>query len=524
MKSSFSLEEQAVIRLLKGLKSVKADYPPKMLAKRRAAFIRQVAQWEKAEVEQVSSLQDRNVIKLLKGLKSNEFTYPTKMLAKRRTAFIKQIAKWEKVEVGEEQPLQSQDLISLLESLKPIKSEYPRELLAKRRSAFIDQVLQHNKSNWWETLRANIHDKLINLTKPQGFRLTASMLVTLVVVSFIVVTSLGSLIFANRDQLAVSYNNLSSTGGISKPHLATPTSALELVAAICKPGRVPPLCPAKTFNRSRDLTFQGNGFARAAVAKDTLPEYQGIIYKASNVNDGFYGSGASWVSYSANSWIKIDLGQTTTISMVTFGKDRLRSFIGHDPGQFSIAVALTDNVYANGDSTNDNNEYQQIFDSRTVGFTGMVSGSETVQVSFKPVLARYIKITVTNPEKAIDEVEVFYNPVDQSSASAEIGKANESVNSQLPSHNYTPTNVPSLTKTPNDTPTLVPTSTPTPKPTNTPTRTPTDTPLPIPTDTLTAVPTDTPIPTDTLTPVPTDTAAPTDTPIPTDTQVSLPYP
>src|SRR6185295_11337592 len=157
----------------------------------------------------------------------------------------------------------------------------------------------------------------------------------------------------------------------------TPTSTLEVAETICKPGYLPPTCLAKRFDKSRDLTFQGNGLARAAVAKDTIPGYKGI-HQASYINDGLYGSGASWISYSANSWVKIDLGQATVINLVKFGKDRLGNSTDHNPGQFTIEVALSDNVYANGDSTNDENEYDRVYDSRAAGFTGVVSGSETV--------------------------------------------------------------------------------------------------------------------------------------------------
>jgi hypothetical protein len=278
------------------------------------------------------------------------------------------------------------------------------------------------------------------------------------------------------------------------------------------------MCLAKTFDRRRDLTFQGNGLARAAVAKDTLPGYSGI-HQASYANDGLYGSGASWVSYSAHSWIKIDLGQATTIDMVKFGKDRLGNIVGHNPGQFTIAVATSDNIYADGDSTNDNKEYKQVYDSKTAGFTGVLSGSETIQASFKPVLARYIKITVTNPGAAIDEIEAFLSSSAVLSSSDETGRDKDSTNSQLVSTNI-PTNLPSPTSTPNNTPTLMPTKTPVPIPTDTPTFMPTDTPMPIPTDTPM------PVPTDTLVPVPTDTPlpAPTDTPVPASTDTPVPAP
>jgi hypothetical protein len=516
VKSTFSPENQVIIKLLESLKLVKVAYPPKLLAKRRAIFIKQVVQWKKVEVKKALFIQDQKVIKLLEGLKSDRSEYPVKMLARRRAAFIKQIVKWERVEAGKKLPLPGQDVIRLLEGLEPIKAEYPRELLAQRRLAFVGQVLKRGKISWWETLWSGIQNNLISLTKPQKLTTMGFMLASFVLISFIMIASLGSVIYGNRDKLGIAFSDSATQREVSEVYLPTPTSTLASTVTICKPGYEPPMCLAKTFDRRHDLTFQGNGLARAAVAKDTLPGYSGI-HQSSYANDGLYGSGASWVSYSAHSWIKIDLGRTTTIDMVKFGKDRLGNIIGHNPGQFTIAVATSDNIYADGNSTNDNKEYIQVYDSKTAGFSGMISGSETIQASFKPIVARYIKITVTNPGAAIDEIEAFFSSSAQSSSSDETGKGKESSDSQLVSTNI-PTNLPLPTSTPNDTPTLMPTNTLLPEPTDMPTFMPTNTPLPIPTDTPLPIPTDTlvPIPTDTPVPAPTDTPvpAPTDTPVP----------
>ena len=49
----------------------------------------------------------------------------------------------------------------------------------------------------------------------------------------------------------------------------------------------------RPFVRTADVAWSGNGFARAAVAKDTI----GVaLHNQANINDGYYGNGASWVS------------------------------------------------------------------------------------------------------------------------------------------------------------------------------------------------------------------------------------
>jgi hypothetical protein len=234
------------------------------------------------------------------------------------------------------------------------------------------------------------------------------------------------------------------------------------------------------------------------------------IHRASYVNDGLYGAGASWVSNSAYSWIKIDLGKSTTINTVTFGRDRLGNYNDRDPGQFVIAVALSDNIYADGNSTNDFAEYEAVYDSRKNGFDGDVAGSETIEANFSPVEARFVKITFQNQGTAIDEVEAFM--VQPSSYVFIPTKAKEN----QPRPTWTPVPTDTLVPTSTWPPTLVPTNTP--RPTWTATPLPTDTPV-LPTDTLvpTAVPTDTLVPT----PVPTNTPRPTrtPTPVPSDTPV-----
>src|SRR5262249_27517825 len=130
------------------------------------------------------------------------------------------------------------------------------------------------------------------------------------------------------------------------------------------------------------------------------------IHSANYANDGYYGNGASWISNSPNSWLKIDLGQVMLIGAVTFGRDRTGNYDDRDPGQFSIAVAQSDNVYANGDESNDSSEYSTVLNSAGFGFNGAISGPQTVQASFAPVLARFVKLTFANAGTDIDEVEI----------------------------------------------------------------------------------------------------------------------
>jgi hypothetical protein len=236
------------------------------------------------------------------------------------------------------------------------------------------------------------------------------------------------------------------------------------------------------------LADPGNGAARPAVSKDALSNQDGV-YRAAYVNDGR--SGASWVSKSPDSWIKIDLGKVTAINTVSLQKGNPGSSTDNDPGQFVIAVALSD-VYADGDSSNDYVEYAQVFRSEQTGFSGRVSHTETIKTQFPPVQARFVKITFEKAGASIEEVGVFMiePPV-------------------LPEQPTSPSqaDLPGIT--------LTPTGTDTPSPMNTATSVPAGTRLP--TGSAVSIPTNTPTPSDTPTPLPTKTRPPADTstPVPT---------
>jgi hypothetical protein len=290
---------------------------------------------------------------------------------------------------------------------------------------------------------------------------------------------------------------------------------VEAATIICRPGDQSPLCPPEELNQKQDLASQGNGAARPAVSKDAQSGDNGV-YKAAYVNDGR--EGAAWVSDSAYSWIKIDLGRVTTINTVSLDKASFNSHKNHKLGQFVIAVALSD-VYVDGNSSNDYTEYTEVYDSEETGFSGVISDSETVSAMFKPIKARFVKITFENPGTAINEVNVFMvQPVgwtDYPTRKPTDAPPQGMVSTPIPVYN---TSVPADTAIPAPTDTAIPAPTRTPVPTDPPP--PTNTPVPRPT--RTPVPTDPPPPTEIPpTDVPPTDVPPTDIP-PADTPVPPP--
>ena len=503
--------EAQVAEALGSLKKLDGQYPPELLAARRAAFLSQVKHQKEIAVKDNEELPSREqVLAVLDHLKTARAEYPPDLLAARRAAFLAQIEQHNTVEVVEEAPVQSTKLVSLFDRLKSIEIEYPLKLWTARRAAFLKQ-LSWDRISILDALRSAFRNIVDQWKTPQAPTMKL-MRSSLVLASILLAAFAGALLYGRQGSQLLS--PVFTQTDISQPVAAT--SSAEAAEVICKPGYLPPLCLAQeSTNKNEDLTYAGNGSARPAVAKDTIPGYSDI-HRPAYINDGLYGAGASWISNSPYSWIKIDLGKPTMINTITFGRDRLGNYNDRDPGQFVIAVALHDDVYADGNSSNDYFEYTKVYDSKETGFDGVVSGSETIQASFAPVEARFVKITFENAGTAVDEVEAFMV--------------------QPPSLAYLPTqkardNQPRSTWTPIPTNTLIRTDTPTPFPTETPlpTSTPTDvpptsTPTDVPTSTPTDVPTSTPRPTNTPTDVPTSTPRPTNTPTPrpTNTPTEIP--
>lgn len=183
-----------------------------------------------------------------------------------------------------------------------------------------------------------------------------------------------------------------------------PPSSFNPGVYTCKPGFSVPQCVATPYDTTQNLAAQANG-AAPAVARNNIAGYA-AIHQPHFANDGYYGNGASWIASSTSSWVKIDMGQPRTFNRVSLGRDRFGGYNDRDPGQFTIQVAASDDVYANGNDANDGLEYATIFESISAGFSGNILFAETWQSRFSTVTARYIKIIVERNGACIDEVEV----------------------------------------------------------------------------------------------------------------------
>jgi hypothetical protein len=97
-------------------------------------------------VKPTSSPNDPKIIEILESLKSSTAEYPPELLAARRASFISQIAQRRAVGAKEAQPTKSRKVFEILESLKAAEAKYPAELLAARRAAFQSEVAQRREA------------------------------------------------------------------------------------------------------------------------------------------------------------------------------------------------------------------------------------------------------------------------------------------------------------------------------------------------------------------------------------------
>lgn len=453
---------------------------------------------------------DQDIIRLLSELRGFDPAYPPELLSARRADFLSHAQRLQGVEIDEGLSPEEEKIVHLLEHIRSAQAEYPADLLASRRSAFLKQMERAAAPSLLDQIRSAVQRIFPSrAARPEAVRLS------LVIASLLAAVLLGSL-FLNDPELSFQP---SPSQLAAAPTEAIPTDTETSVLIVCAPDEETSACPPGDLDPSEDLADSGNGNAQPAVSNDG-------VYPAAYVNDGR--GGDSWVSSSPDSWLKIDLGKVTTINTIRLQKGSSDSSADSAPGQFVIAVALSD-MYADGDSNNDYQEYAQVFRSEQANFSGSVSSAKTIRAQFPPVEARFVKITFEKAGTAIEEVGVFLvqppvlagqptrttqdtPPGVTSTAAAVSTGATLNTATFVPESTALPTSTAVAIRTtstvsPSQTP--LPSNTPTPLPTNT--VSPTDTSIPVPTD---PPPSDTPLPPPTV--IPPTAVPPTDPPVGTE--------
>src|SRR5919205_585843 len=111
MTAKPSPQDQEIIDILKRLETLKAEYPPELLAARRAAFIAQVEEHTEVGVKEELASEAQVV----------------EVLAARRSAFLAQLKQQKEIEAKEGLASEAQ-VVEALGSIKNAEPEYPSEL------------------------------------------------------------------------------------------------------------------------------------------------------------------------------------------------------------------------------------------------------------------------------------------------------------------------------------------------------------------------------------------------------------
>ena len=435
---------------------------------------------------------DRDIIGILREIGKVKATYPEERLAARRAAFLEHVERLRTVELDGESSAEDQEVVRLLGNLKSAEADYPPELLAAQRSAFLRQLETAGQMSLLDRLRVFIQAIFPSNTTTPTSPLAGLRRLSPAIAGLVAALLIGTLFLSRAEQTLSPSQPSATTTPLS------PTSSGDVAIAICTPADQTVSCPSGQLGPRQDLADTENGLAQPAVSSQSAMDG---VHAAAYVNDGR--SSTSWVSKSADSWVKIDLGKVKTINAVSLQKGSLGTSQASDPGQFVIAVAISD-VYADGNSSKDQSEYAQVFSSEQTGFSGTVSGAEKILTQFPPVKARFVKITFEKAGAEIQEAGVFLMPPSVLAERPTRKPPGESPELTTPPLG---TNTDSLVGTPMESTTAMPGDTPLPTFMNT--LPPEGTSTPLPTDTL--LPAATPLPADPLlsdTPIPLPTEAP----------------
>ena len=194
---------------------------------------------------------DQDIYELLEDLKSVRAEYPPEMLARRRTAFMVQLTLMEKFSVRSFHSIESTDndkVIEILENLKPVRTEYPSLLMAKQRSAFLDQAAKRRKAGWVHSLRSAFQGVFAFDTETLAIPVMSVLRKSLVLVSIIVIAFAGAVLGGNRERTAQVADIPPTRSEVSQPVAMNPTSTPESRTTTCTPGSTSPLCSSDGFD------------------------------------------------------------------------------------------------------------------------------------------------------------------------------------------------------------------------------------------------------------------------------------
>lgn len=143
-------------------------------------------------------------------------------------------------------------------------------------------------------------------------------------------------------------------------------------------------------------TFGNVALGKSVTVSGTIPDYS-PIHLASNLTDGEYGNGSSWIDLSNAPWFIVNLGSAMPINSLTIGRDRTGHFVNErNPGTVLVESSL------------DNTAWTTIWSS--VNAVAFNAAKQSLVLGFDPISAQYVRVSLGNAGAAIDEIQITAVP------------------------------------------------------------------------------------------------------------------
>ncbi len=445
------------------------------------------------------SQQDQEILKLLESLKTIKADYPPELLAKRRSALIGKYELLNKKQVKGSQSPEREVIVELLKDLEQVKAVYPPVLLAKQRSAFLNQAAKHRKVGWLETLHTVIRNWFTFGSRTPTVPMTNHFRGSLIVLTFLAVTFAGFLLFGSRDQSAEPSPPPPTQQKYIQPVPVVPTTSLEIKQTTCAPESTRQPCITHGFVKSPDQDSWISNEADSWIKLDT--GQNAVINKVELDRVSLGGLKVDFtisVAHSDNHYQQVYDSRSGSSAPAISGKETIQVSLEPVVARFVIVEVASSGMVINelrAYSVTQPSTPQQFPDATSTASQPILVPSRT-QFSTKSSPLPTKTALPTNTSSPTSTPSATNTPLPTSTFTA--------TNTPLPTSTFTATSTPLPTSTFTATNTPLPTSTSSPTVTQTPK--PTDTPLP----TSTQTPTNTLPPTSTVLPtgIPTSTPAP----------------
>ena len=436
------------------------------------------------------SPQDQEILKLLEALKSIKAEYPPELLANRRNSYLKRLTRTTEFGAKNQDVFDNGKIVALLENLKPVRTEYPSILKAKQRTAFLDQAAKKRKVGWFYSLHSKIQSWVRFTSKAQAGTMPDILNRVLVLVSVIAITYVG-VVYGNRIQSPpTQLIRLEPTQvQIAQPASTQATATHESTKTTsCAPDATLSQCSTYGFDLDTDQATWVSKSAKSWIKIDT--GQTAIINKVEFDKKRLGGSTGEFtvsVALSENEYKLVYNSKSDDSTDVDSESETVQVSFEPELARYVLITVNEPGTEINEVRAFAVNQPPSPVPSQVIRNT-KEPPLPTSTASNTPLPTRTKTPTPTNTLSPTNTPLPSNTPTSTPTLTSSPSRTPTTLPTRTPSPSYTPAATSTNTHLPSNTPTSVPTSTP--LPSKTPTTAPASTPLP----TRTPQPANTPTP------------------------------